>query len=157
VLICKHCRDPIEISLVVWIFLCLEKCTMSHWAQLNLQGPCSCHSSCSYVLFPTAVVECNIQTNQAELTTLWLGGGSGSGKRILCKADTKVAASGLDLWNWDCGQIAYHLMRWSYLLCNYWSLVLHCLHLFPYVFYGIHKTIVPSLACTAMSISSGVL
>lgn len=28
--ISKHCSDPLEISLLVWIFLCLEKCTMSH-------------------------------------------------------------------------------------------------------------------------------
>lgn len=116
--ISKHCRDSVEISLVVSIFLCLEKCTMSHWAQLNLQAPCSCHSSCSDVLFPTAVVEYNIQTNQAELTTLWLGGGSGSGERILWNADTKIWVSGLDLWNWDCGQLACQLMRWSYILGN---------------------------------------
>lgn len=102
---------------------------MSHWAQLNLQAPCSCHSSCSDVLFPTAVVEYNIQTNQAELTTLWLGGGSGSGESILWNADTNFWVSGLDLWNWNCSQLACQLMRRSYLLCNWESLVLHCSHL----------------------------
>lgn len=36
--ISKHCSDPLEISLVLWLFLCLEKCTVSHWAQLNFQA-----------------------------------------------------------------------------------------------------------------------
>lgn len=115
--ISKYCSDPLEISLVLWIFLCLEKHTMSHWAQLNFQAPCSCHSSCSHVLFPTAVVECSIQTNQAELTNLWLDEACGSVRSLLSR-DTKVWIIGLNLLNWDCGQLACQLMRRSYLLHN---------------------------------------
>lgn len=115
----KCCSDSLEISLVLWIFLCLEKHTMSHWAQLNFQTPCSCHSSCSNVLFPTAVVQYGIQTNQAELTTLWLDEGYGSVRRILWRTDTKVwRILALSWWHWSCGHLARQLTRRSYLLHN---------------------------------------
>lgn len=116
--ISKYCSDILEISLVLWIFLCLKKHTMSHWAQLNFQASRSCHSSCSNVLFPTAVVEYNIQTNQAELTTLWLDEECGNVRRILGNTDTKVWIIGPNVWNWDCGQLARQLMRRSYLFHN---------------------------------------
>lgn len=64
---------------------------------IKLPSPCSCHSSCSNVPFPTAVVEYSIQTNQAELTALWLGEECGSVRRILWHTDPKVWIMGLSL------------------------------------------------------------
>lgn len=88
--ISKYCSDPLEMSLVLRMFLCLEKCTVSHRAQLNFPTPCGCHSSCWNVPFPTAVTESSIQTNQAELTTSRLNGGSASARRVFVDIDTKV-------------------------------------------------------------------
>lgn len=76
----------------------ISKFRKMHSAALSpveLQAPRSCQSSCFNVLFPTAVVEYSIQTNQAELTALWLDGGSGSMWRIQWSRDTKIQISGL--------------------------------------------------------------
>ena len=85
---------------------------------IKLPSPCSCHSSCSNVPFPTAVVEYSIQTNQAELTTLWLDEECGSVRRIPWHPDPKVWIMGLNFGSRDCGQLACQLMRRSYLLCD---------------------------------------
>lgn len=124
---------------------------------IKLPSPCSCHSSCSNVLFPTAVVEDGIQTHQAELTTLWRDEVCASVRRIRWCTDPQ----NLDYWTqfrkprlWSIGLPINVKLTISFVIRK--SLGLPCLHmsLFPSVLWPFWKRQWWNKACLGLALTN---
>lgn len=161
-----HCQEvnmvkPLELFLVLWIFLCLEKCTVSHWVQLNFQAP---HTVTAAVL-----MYCFRQLSSSTVF-----------KQIKQNWQLCDWLRGVQVWGEICGTQTPSLNHWTqFMKLRSWSIILPaneklisfiirtpldlpCLHmfLFPPVLGPFEELVVRKgfllAVCSGMSVCLGV-